>query len=127
VTHTRLRKIAMECCELGSMQDVLRALERGLTEDELRAVALQAVQGLEFLHKSRTIHRDIKAVRDGACACVGLTYSAGQSVAECTRPSQNLYAPALTHTLMVHAADFGVSASLKEAMERRQTAVGIHS
>jgi serine/threonine protein kinase len=53
--------IIMELCEGGALDDVLLSLESGLSEPQLRAVALQMLKALAHLHKSHVIHRDMKA------------------------------------------------------------------
>lgn len=53
--------IAMELCDGASIDRIQEALGRGLTEPELAVVARDSLQGLEYLHKQHTLHRDIKA------------------------------------------------------------------
>ena len=53
--------IAMELCDGASIDRLQEALVRGLTEAELMAVARDSLQGLEYLHKQHTLHRDIKS------------------------------------------------------------------
>jgi serine/threonine protein kinase len=51
--------IAMELCDGASIDRLQEALQRGLTEAELMTVARDSLQGLEYLHKAHTLHRDI--------------------------------------------------------------------
>jgi serine/threonine protein kinase len=51
--------LMMEYMDGGSLQDIV---DSGGCSDEctLASIALQGLKGLEFLHKSRQLHRDIK-------------------------------------------------------------------
>ena len=51
----------MELCDGASIDRLQEALQRGLTEPELMTVARDSLQGLEYLHKQHTLHRDIKS------------------------------------------------------------------
>lgn len=53
--------IAMELCDGASIDRLQEALQRGLTEPEMMTVARDSLQGLEYLHKQHTLHRDIKS------------------------------------------------------------------
>lgn len=53
--------IAMELCDGASIDRIQEALGRGLVETELAVVGRDSLQGLEYLHKQHTLHRDIKA------------------------------------------------------------------
>jgi serine/threonine protein kinase len=53
--------IAMELCDGASIDRLQEALQRGLTEPELMTVTRDSLQGLEYLHKQHTLHRDIKS------------------------------------------------------------------
>eukprot|EP00039_Didymoeca_costata_P008301 m.110206 g.110206 ORF g.110206 m.110206 type:complete len:912 (-) comp14028_c0_seq2:213-2948(-) len=52
--------LAMEYC-VGSAQDVMEALKRGLTEDEIGMICRHVMAGLDYLHGLNKMHRDIKA------------------------------------------------------------------
>lgn len=53
--------IVMEYCEGGSVSAAMKTLERNLNEGEIRAVLVDVLKALDYLHKQKTIHRDIKA------------------------------------------------------------------
>ncbi|KAK9857626.1 hypothetical protein WJX84_005358 [Apatococcus fuscideae] len=87
--------IVMEHMDAGSMADVLHR-HRSIAEPYLAQIALQAVQGLQYLHKDRRIiHRDIK-------------------------PSNLL----MSSVGRLKIADFGVSGQLANSVSKCQTWVG---
>jgi serine/threonine protein kinase len=51
----------MEYCGAGSLCDLMAICERTLTEEQIAATMKMALNGLEYLHGQRKIHRDIKA------------------------------------------------------------------
>lgn len=53
--------IVMEYCEGGSVSAAMKTLERHLNEREIRAILIDVLKALDYLHKQKTIHRDIKA------------------------------------------------------------------
>ena len=58
----RMLWICMEYCDGGSISDVLRSTRTPLMEDEIAAVCMALVSGLQYLHETRQIlHRDVKA------------------------------------------------------------------
>jgi serine/threonine protein kinase len=95
--------IAMEYCGTGSVRDLLDALkyytngEEGtpLEEEQIAAILVGTLRGLEYLHSNRMIHRDIKSGN------ILLTESGGCKL-----------------------ADFGVSAQLQKTLSKRKTLIG---
>jgi len=87
--------IAMEFCDGGSVQDILRVADRQMKEDEIAAVCAQVLDALVYLHSHHVMHRDIKAGN------VLLT-TAGRA----------------------KLADFGVSAPLQSTLQRQLTVIG---
>jgi serine/threonine protein kinase len=97
--------IAMEYCGTGSVRDLLDALkyytdtdnEEGivLDEEQIAAILVGTLRGLEYLHNSKMIHRDIKSGN------VLLTEGGGCKL-----------------------ADFGVSAQLQKTLSKRKTLIG---
>ena len=51
----------MEYCGGGSVSDIMRLRKKTLTEEEISTILKDTLMGLEYLHESRKIHRDIKA------------------------------------------------------------------
>lgn len=87
--------IVMEYCGAGSVCDLMQICERVLTEAQIAAVMRQSLLGLEYLHSTKKIHRDIKSgnillTNDGECKL----------------------------------ADFGVSAELTTTFAKRKTVIG---
>lgn len=53
--------ILMDYCEGGSVRDYMDQTKKNLTEDQVAAVLIGAIQGLAYLHSIGIIHRDLKA------------------------------------------------------------------
>ena len=53
--------LVLEYCNAGSVQDIIKMTNRTLTELQIAAVCYAVLKGLEYLHDTRKIHRDIKA------------------------------------------------------------------
>jgi len=85
----------MEYCGAGSVCDLMAICEKTLTEEQIATVMKMALQGLEYLHSHKKIHRDIK--------------------------SGNIL---LNHDGDCKLADFGVSAELTTTMAKRKTVIG---
>uniref|UniRef100_A0A5K4FBA9 LOK-like protein kinase n=3 Tax=Schistosoma mansoni TaxID=6183 RepID=A0A5K4FBA9_SCHMA len=87
--------IYLELCGGGALDSIMEALEKPLTEPQIRFVSREVLQGLEFLHEKLIIHRDMKA--------------------------GNIL---LTLSNEVKLADFGVSAKLADEKQKRSTFIG---
>lgn len=87
--------ISMEYCGAGSLSDLMAICDTTLGEREIAAVMYQSLMGLEYLHKTKKIHRDIK--------------------------SGNIL---LTDDGLCKLADFGVSAELSNTMAKAKTMIG---
>lgn len=51
----------MELCEYGSILSTYEATKQGVNEEQLSYILRNVLDGLEYLHKSKRIHRDMKA------------------------------------------------------------------
>jgi len=87
--------IAMEYCDAGSVQDVIKIRKRQLSEEQIAAICAQVVRALVYLHSKHVMHRDIK--------------------------SGNIL---LTEKGEAKLADFGVSAKLQNTMAKKNTVIG---
>lgn len=87
--------ICMEYCGGGSVSDMYNGLQRGLREPEIRNIMIEALKGLEYLHKEHKVHRDIK----------------GGNIL-------------LTDVGEVKLADLGVSAQLEGTMAKKKSFIG---
>jgi serine/threonine protein kinase len=85
----------MEYCGAGSVCDLMAICEKTLSEEQIGAIMKMALHGLDYLHKCKKIHRDIK--------------------------SGNLL---LNHEGDCKLADFGVSAELTTTLSKRKTVIG---
>ncbi|KAK0157745.1 hypothetical protein PV328_011445 [Microctonus aethiopoides] len=85
----------IEYCDGGALDSIMVELEKALTEPQISYVCQQMTKGLTFLHKSKIIHRDLKAGN------VLLTMAGG-----------------------VKIADFGVSAKNKHTLQKHDTFIG---
>lgn len=52
--------IVMEFCELGSLQDIMKKVNRTMRMDEIASICKQLLLSLEYLRDHQIIHRDIK-------------------------------------------------------------------
>ena len=85
----------MEYCNVGSVLDLIKITKKSLCVEEIASVCNGVLKGLEYLHDTKKIHRDIKA--------------------------GNI----LLNTLgQCKLADFGVSASLIHTYSRKNTQAG---
>ncbi|KAJ6248561.1 serine/threonine-protein kinase hippo [Anaeramoeba flamelloides] len=87
--------IVMEYCGGGSVADILETTDETLNENQCASVCKSILEGLEYFHSQRKIHRDIKAGN------VLLTDNGGSKL-----------------------GDFGVSGQLTEGMAQRNTVIG---
>lgn len=51
----------IEFCGGGAVDRIMLDLEHPLAEPEIKCICKQMCEGLEFLHRSFVIHRDLKA------------------------------------------------------------------
>ncbi|KJE91499.1 STE/STE20/MST protein kinase [Capsaspora owczarzaki ATCC 30864] len=87
--------IAMEFCGGGACADIIETLEEPFNEDQIAYVCQETLKGLQYLHSSKKIHRDIK----------------GGNVL-------------LNDRAEVKLADFGISAQLTQTMSKKNSFVG---
>lgn len=87
--------ICMEYCGAGSVSDIMRLRKKTLSEDEVSTILSDTLKGLEYLHRRRKIHRDIKA--------------------------GNILLNSEGHAKL---ADFGVAGQLTDTMAKRNTVIG---
>lgn len=87
--------VVMELCDHGSVSDILRKLQSGLTEAEIRVIVREVLLGLKYLHDDKKIHRDVKA--------------------------GNIL---ITKDFWPKLADFGISCQLQNTWARRNTQIG---
>ncbi|XP_055703156.1 serine/threonine-protein kinase 10 isoform X1 [Phlebotomus papatasi] len=85
----------IEYCDGGALDSIMVELEKPLTEPQIAYVCKHMTVGLNFLHKNKIIHRDLKAGN------VLLTMDGG-----------------------VKLADFGVSAKNKHTLQKHDTFIG---
>lgn len=53
--------IILEFCDAGSVLDLMRITDGCLSEEQIASIVEMVLQGLNFLHEKRKIHRDVKA------------------------------------------------------------------
>ncbi|XP_078087244.1 serine/threonine-protein kinase 10 isoform X2 [Mustelus asterias] len=87
--------IMIEFCLGGAVDATMLELDRGLTEPQIRVVARQMLEAVDYLHSQKIIHRDLKA---------------GNVL--------------LSQDGNVKLADFGVSAKNSKTLQKRETFIG---
>ncbi|XP_051870584.1 serine/threonine-protein kinase 10 isoform X2 [Pristis pectinata] len=87
--------IMIEFCPGGAVDATMLELDRGLTEPQIRVVARQMLEAVDYLHSQKIIHRDLKA---------------GNVL--------------LTQDGNIKLADFGVSAKNTKTLQKRETFIG---
>lgn len=85
----------IEFCEGGAVDSIMVDLEKPLTEPQIKFICHEMCSALDFLHKNKVIHRDLKAGN------VLLAIDGG-----------------------VKLADFGVSAKNKSTLQKRDSFIG---
>jgi len=58
-SERNIRFIAMEYCAKGSLDNLLRSQQESITKLDLLQMALQAANGMSYLHHNGIIHRDL--------------------------------------------------------------------
>ena len=53
--------LILEYCNPGSVSDIIKITKRNLNETEIASICHAVLRGLEYLHDTKKIHRDIKA------------------------------------------------------------------
>eukprot|EP00047_Mylnosiga_fluctuans_P002871 m.226275 g.226275 ORF g.226275 m.226275 type:complete len:777 (+) comp11404_c0_seq1:48-2378(+) len=94
-TKAKTMWICMEFCGAGSVSDMYSSLGKPLDEIEIAHIMMYSLRGLEYLHKSHMMHRDIK----------------GGNIL-------------LTEDGKVKLADLGVSAQLNSTLSKRKSFIG---
>lgn len=51
----------IEYCDGGALDSIMVELEKPLNEPQIAYVCKHMTEGLDFLHKNKVIHRDLKA------------------------------------------------------------------
>ncbi|KAK9879027.1 hypothetical protein WA026_003838 [Henosepilachna vigintioctopunctata] len=87
--------LLIEYCDGGAVDSIITELEKPMNEKQIAYVCQNVCKGLQFLHKSHIIHRDLKAGN------ILLTMAGG-----------------------VKIADFGVSAKNKNTLQKHDTFIG---
>lgn len=87
--------LAMEYCGAGSIQDLIKVTGECMDERQCGVILRESLKGLHYLHSQKLIHRDVKA---------------GNVL--------------VNHKGQCKLADFGVSAQLKDTIDKRKTVIG---
>ena len=99
----------MEFMDGGSLTQILDECG-GLSEREIAFISVQVIHGLTYMHANKNIHRDIKAGN------ILMNNKGEVKLGPFFKPPFFM--------LISHSADFGVSASLKNTMSKRNTVIG---
>jgi hypothetical protein len=93
--------IVLEYCSSGSLSDVMQVCNKSFSEAQVACIMRDSLLGLQYLHKQKTIHRDIK----GGNILLGF---------ETDKPALPV----------CKLADFGVSSTLDKALGKNRTVIG---
>lgn len=85
----------IEFCGGGALDSIMVDLEKPLTEPQIQYVCRQMCEGLDFLHQSFIIHRDLKAGN------VLLTSDGQVKLGACTSNSHRLFAQLINKLLLI--------------------------
>ncbi|VDL61768.1 unnamed protein product [Hymenolepis diminuta] len=85
----------LEYCSGGAVDDIMKNLDKPLTEPQIKFISREVISGLAFLHQHLIIHRDLKA--------------------------GNIL---ITSNYDIRLADFGVSAQMASESQKRTTFIG---
>ncbi|VDO07235.1 unnamed protein product [Rodentolepis nana] len=85
----------LEYCGGGAVDDIMRNLDKPLTEPQIKFISREVISGLTFLHQHLIVHRDLKA--------------------------GNIL---ITSNYEIRLADFGVSAQMASESQKRTTFIG---
>nr|CDS31931.1 STE20 serine:threonine protein kinase [Hymenolepis microstoma] len=85
----------LEYCGGGAVDDIMKNLDKPLTEQQIKFISREVISGLAFLHQHLIIHRDLKA--------------------------GNIL---ITSNYEIRLADFGVSAQMGSECQKRTTFIG---
>uniref|UniRef100_A0A5K3EPU1 Protein kinase domain-containing protein n=3 Tax=Mesocestoides corti TaxID=53468 RepID=A0A5K3EPU1_MESCO len=85
----------LEFCGGGAVDNIMKVLDKPLTEPQIKFISREVICGLEFLHRNLIIHRDLKA--------------------------GNIL---ITLNNEIRLADFGVSARMESESQKRTTFIG---
>lgn len=51
----------MDCCDIGSVKDLMKVTLETLDEDQIAYVMLETLKGLAYLHHIKVLHLDVKS------------------------------------------------------------------
>ena len=54
-------QMLLEFCDGGAVDSIMVELDRGLKEPQIAYITRGMVEGLQYLHEHKVVHRDIKA------------------------------------------------------------------
>ena len=54
-------QMLLEFCDGGAVDSIMVELDRGLKEPQIAYITRGMVEGLQYLHQHKVVHRDIKA------------------------------------------------------------------
>ncbi|VDD74184.1 unnamed protein product [Mesocestoides corti] len=91
----KVYKMYLEFCGGGAVDNIMKVLDKPLTEPQIKFISREVICGLEFLHRNLIIHRDLKA--------------------------GNIL---ITLNNEIRLADFGVSARMESESQKRTTFIG---
>ena len=59
--HLYILQMLIEYCGAGAVDSIMVDLEKPLNEEQIKYICREMLEGLDFIHKHRVIHRDLKA------------------------------------------------------------------
>jgi serine/threonine kinase 3 len=108
----------MEYCDAGSVSDLMEITKRAFNETQISLIIKDSLRGLQFLHKNKRLHRDIKGILSSPSPFFIFNRHV---IVCCLFLAGNIM---LTESGRAKLGDFGISGEVKD-YTKHHTAIGM--